>query len=182
MIEATTKRIEKTAYLTSLLYTVINRSRGKDGTQASDTQTLLQTVYLCINRLSPDYIGVELGIGESLLIKAISESTGRSVPSIKADLKKEGDLGLVAIVGTVGFPTSFFTQGYAELQSQSTNHLQTQDIDCAKRLWSAGRNCAYKWSPVPSKEDEDHHRAPRCLSDYDRKQHFLGGKIYHSLP
>ncbi|KAG1899249.1 uncharacterized protein F5891DRAFT_1234663 [Suillus fuscotomentosus] len=62
-----------------------------------DSNSLLQSVYLCINRLSPDYVGVELGIGESLLIKAISESTGRSLATIKADLKKEGDLGLVAM-------------------------------------------------------------------------------------
>jgi DNA ligase 1 len=31
-----------------------------------------------------------------LLVKAISESTGRSLAVVKADLKKEGDLGLVA--------------------------------------------------------------------------------------
>jgi DNA ligase-1 len=48
--------------------------------------------------LSPDHVGVELGIGKSLLIKAISESTGRSVATVKADLKKEADLGLVAMV------------------------------------------------------------------------------------
>jgi DNA ligase-1 len=46
--------------------------------------------------LSPDYIGIELGIGESLLVKAISATTGRSAATVKADLKKEGDLGLVA--------------------------------------------------------------------------------------
>jgi DNA ligase N terminus len=49
-------------------------------------------------QLCPDYTGIELGIGESLLIKAIGESTGRSLQLIKADLKKEGDLGLVAMV------------------------------------------------------------------------------------
>ncbi len=49
-------------------------------------------------QLCPDYEGTELGIGESLLIKAIAESTGRSLALIKADLKKEGDLGLVAMV------------------------------------------------------------------------------------
>jgi DNA ligase-1 len=98
LIEGTTKRIEKTSYLTSLLYTVIHRSRGAKGDQPPDTESLLQTIYLCINRLSPDYVGIELGIGESLLIKAISESTGRTIPSIKAELKKEGDLGLVAMV------------------------------------------------------------------------------------
>ncbi|KAJ7293561.1 ATP-dependent DNA ligase [Mycena rebaudengoi] len=91
LIEATTKRLEKTALLTSFLYLVIQRSAP------DDPKSLLQAVYLCINRLSPDYIGVELGIGESLLIKAIGESTGRSVAVIKADLKKEGDLGLVAM-------------------------------------------------------------------------------------
>ena len=49
-------------------------------------------------QLCPDYEGIELGIGESLLIKAISVSTGRSLATVKADLKKEGDLGLVAMV------------------------------------------------------------------------------------
>jgi DNA ligase 1 len=51
-----------------------------------------------IPQLCPDYTGIELGIGESLLIKAIGESTGRSLQLIKAELKKEGDLGLVAMV------------------------------------------------------------------------------------
>ncbi|KAF8807388.1 ATP-dependent DNA ligase [Phlegmacium glaucopus] len=91
LIEGTTKRLEKTAILTSFLLLVIQRSAK------TDHKSLLQAVYLCINRLSPDYVGVELGIGESLLIKAIGESTGRSTALIKADLKKEGDLGLVAM-------------------------------------------------------------------------------------
>ncbi|KAF9478532.1 ATP-dependent DNA ligase [Pholiota conissans] len=91
LIEATTKRLEKTAILTSFLLLVIQRSAK------NDPKSLLQSIYLCINRLSPDYVGVELGIGESLLIKAIGESTGRSLSLIKSDLKKEGDLGLVAM-------------------------------------------------------------------------------------
>lgn len=90
LIESTTKRIEKTSYLTTFLLLVIQRSAP------GDTESLLHAVYLCINRLSPDYIGIELGIGESLLVKAICESTGRSTATVKADLKKEGDLGLVA--------------------------------------------------------------------------------------
>jgi DNA ligase 1 len=43
-------------------------------------------------------MGIELGIGESLLIKAIAESTGRKPKDLQVDLKKEGDLGLVAMV------------------------------------------------------------------------------------
>ncbi|KIM66216.1 hypothetical protein SCLCIDRAFT_1211444 [Scleroderma citrinum Foug A] len=91
LIEATTKRLEKTSLLTSFFLLVIQRSAK------GDSNSLLQAVYLCINRLCPDYVGVELGIGESLLIKAISESTGRSISTLKAELKKEGDLGLVAM-------------------------------------------------------------------------------------
>lgn len=45
LIEATTKRLEKTALLTSFLYLVIQRSA--DG----DSKSLLQAVYLCINRV-----------------------------------------------------------------------------------------------------------------------------------
>ncbi|TFK41176.1 ATP-dependent DNA ligase [Crucibulum laeve] len=91
LIESTTKRLEKNAFLTCFLLLVIQRS------EKGEYNSLLQAVYLCINRLSPDYVGVELGIGESLLVKAIAESTGRSIAVIKADLKREGDLGLVAM-------------------------------------------------------------------------------------
>jgi|SRR6266850_7268699 len=45
LIEATTKRIEKTSLLTSLMLLVIQRGK------AGDTDSLLRTVYLCINRV-----------------------------------------------------------------------------------------------------------------------------------
>jgi hypothetical protein len=77
--------------------------------------------------LSPDYIGIELGIGESLLIKAIGESTGRSIAVIKGELKKEGDLGLVAMVGSVGpirVPLQVVEFSCAELQKQPEDTIQ----------------------------------------------------------
>jgi DNA ligase-1 len=110
-IERTTKRLEILELLTQFLLAVAKRDTS---TQTKDSN-LLKVVYLCINRVSghltegqnpmtdvsqlcPDYMGIELGIGEMLLVKAIAESTGRATTKIKEDLRKEGDLGKVAMV------------------------------------------------------------------------------------
>ncbi|GAA5822608.1 hypothetical protein JCM5353_005502 [Sporobolomyces roseus] len=85
-IDATTKRLEISAYLTRFLVDVIEKT-PKD---------LLRTVYLCINRLAPEYESLELGIGESLLMKAIGESCGRTLAQVKSEYKDIGDLGEVA--------------------------------------------------------------------------------------
>ncbi|RLV90065.1 DNA ligase 1 [Spathaspora sp. JA1] len=69
---------------------------------------LIKIVYLVINRLGPDYEpGLELGLGETLLIKAISEGYGRSLSKVRADYKDAGDLGLVAQRSRSGQPTMF---------------------------------------------------------------------------
>lgn len=96
-IEATTKRLVISELLTKFFLTVI----------ALSPQHLLQTVYLCINRVCPDYEGLELGIGEGLLVKAIAEATGRSLAQIKKDYQETGDLGMVAKNSRANQPMMF---------------------------------------------------------------------------
>ncbi|KAI7875765.1 ATP-dependent DNA ligase [Lichtheimia hyalospora FSU 10163] len=83
---STTKRTEITEYLVSLFLKIIQQTPN----------ALLHTLYMCINKLCPDYEGLELGIGESLLVKAIAQSTGRKPEKIQEDYSKTGDLGTVA--------------------------------------------------------------------------------------
>ncbi|KAG9288263.1 hypothetical protein G9A89_021294 [Geosiphon pyriformis] len=85
-IEATTKRLSIQEYLTTFLSRVIEKT----------PDNLLQSLYLCINRICPEYESLELGIGETTLVKAIAEATGRNNSSIKNDLAKLGDIGEVA--------------------------------------------------------------------------------------
>lgn len=59
-------------------------------------ENLLPCIYLCINQLGPTFSAPELGIGETILMKAVGAATGRSMAKIKADYEEVGDLGTVA--------------------------------------------------------------------------------------
>ncbi|KAI5304107.1 hypothetical protein KEM56_006846 [Ascosphaera pollenicola] len=96
-IEMTTKRLAILEYCSLFLRQVLRLT----------PEDLLSTVQLMINKLAADYAGIELGIGESLIMKAIGESTGRSLSVIKADQQEIGDLGLVAAKSRSNQPTMF---------------------------------------------------------------------------
>lgn len=96
-IEMTTKRLEILAHCSLFLRQVLRLTPGD----------LLPTILLMINKLAADYSGIELGIGESLIMKAIGESTGRSLKDIKIDQNEIGDLGLVAAKSRSKQPTMF---------------------------------------------------------------------------
>ncbi|KAJ3083298.1 tRNA ligase [Quaeritorhiza haematococci] len=62
-----------------------------EATTKSDT-----TVAALSGGIGPEYQGKELGIGESILMKAIANASGRTLAKIKADVDAQGDLGSVA--------------------------------------------------------------------------------------
>lgn len=97
LVEMTTKRLIISAHCSLFLRQVMRLT----------PQDLLPTVQLMINKLAADYAGIELGIGESLIMKAIGETTGRSLQVIKADQNEIGDLGLVAAKSRSNQPTMF---------------------------------------------------------------------------
>lgn len=86
IIEETSGRLKMIEYLSNFFRSVIVLS----------PTNLLSCVYLCLNQCAPAYEGLELGIAETMLMKAIVQSTGRSMAQIKADANSIGDLGIVA--------------------------------------------------------------------------------------
>ncbi|KAJ5386875.1 hypothetical protein N7509_009416 [Penicillium cosmopolitanum] len=97
LVEMTSKRLVIMAHCSLFLQQVMRLTPND----------LLPTVQLMINKLAADYSGIELGIGESLIMKAIGETTGRSLAVIKTDQHEIGDLGLVAAKSRGNQPTMF---------------------------------------------------------------------------
>ncbi|CAF1113878.1 unnamed protein product [Adineta ricciae] len=94
-LSATLLLIEDTSARLEIIRILSNFFRSVRSLSAND---LVYSVYLCVNKVAPEYDGIELGIGETIIIKAIADSTGRTMDQVKADYKSKGDLGLVAEV------------------------------------------------------------------------------------
>ena len=82
-IEETTKRLEMTDFLVTLLMN-------------TPQEVLDKVVYLTQGKIYPDFVDLEIGIAEKLAMKAVARATGRSEEEIKKDLEKTGDLGETA--------------------------------------------------------------------------------------
>jgi DNA ligase-1 len=133
LIELTTKRLIMTQHCSLFLRQVLRLT----------PDDLLPTVLLMVNKLAADYAGIELGIGESLIMKAIGESTGRSLAIIKQDQKEIGDLGLVAVKSRANQPTMFKPKAltvrgvHKGLMDVATTSGNGRKVDLIKKLLSA---------------------------------------------
>lgn len=135
-IEMTSKRLEILAHCSLFLRQVMRLT----------PDDLLLAVLLMVNKLGADYTGVELGIGESFIMKAIGESTGRSLAVIKADQNEIGDLGLVATKSRSNQPTMFAPKpltvqsvfkGLLEIATMEGTGSQARKVSGIKKLLSS---------------------------------------------
>ncbi|XP_035217523.1 DNA ligase 1-like [Stegodyphus dumicola] len=115
---------------------------------------LLCSVYLCLNRLAPEYEGIELGIGETLLMKAVAQATGRTLEKIKAEVAVKGDLGLVAessrgnqkvMFAPPKLTVSSVFSKFKEIAQMSGNAVMSKKIDKIQALFVACRDCEAKY-------------------------------------
>ncbi|MDK2372615.1 MAG: ATP-dependent DNA ligase [Candidatus Korarchaeota archaeon] len=82
-IEATSGRLEMIDYLKKLFL-------------ETPPEILDKVVYLTLGSIAPAYEGVELGVGEKLLLKALSMATGISQDKLEAKYPELGDIGKLA--------------------------------------------------------------------------------------
>jgi DNA ligase-1 len=79
-MEQTSSRIALTEYLVALL-------------KKTPPDIIDKVTYLIQGKLYPDYEGIEMGIAEKMVIRAIASSSGRDVLKIERIYQKTGDLG-----------------------------------------------------------------------------------------
>ncbi|CAD6953172.1 unnamed protein product [Tilletia caries] len=86
LVSSTKSRITITTVLTNLLRVL----------RIHDPDAILPAVYLISNHIAPPYDGVELGLGGSVLHKAVQSVTGKSSRFLKNLWDRTGDAGDVA--------------------------------------------------------------------------------------
>ncbi|CAH8868521.1 unnamed protein product [Trichobilharzia szidati] len=143
-IEATSGRIKMTEILSNFF-----RSVG-----LLSPFDLTSCIYLCLNRLGPAYEGMELGIGETVLLKALAATTGVGIEHIRSSLKKHGDLGVVAetirsrqkiLSAPKPLTISVVFSKLKDIASMSGNSAQNKKVELIRSLLVACRESETKY-------------------------------------
>uniref|UniRef100_A0A5G2QEE4 DNA ligase n=1 Tax=Sus scrofa TaxID=9823 RepID=A0A5G2QEE4_PIG len=92
-VARTFEKIEEVSARLRMVETLSNLLRSVVALSPAD---LLPVLYLSLNRLGPPQQGLELGIGDGILLKAVAQATGRQLESVRAEVAEKGDVGLVA--------------------------------------------------------------------------------------
>eukprot|EP01084_Bolivina_argentea_P176499 305420_1 len=138
-ISSTTKRLEKTEILSRLFRSILVLRPSE----------LLYAIYLCCNEIAPPYVGIELGVGDTVILKALCESTGRKLRDIKCDYTKCGDLGDVAVTCRSSQNTLFKPKAltiknvyetFKEIASTKGTKSQQEKVRNIQRLFVAATN------------------------------------------
>jgi DNA ligase-1 len=82
-IESTLKRLEMRDLLANLF-------------KKTPKNIISEVTYLTQGKLYPDYMGIEIGLAEKLIVRAIALSSGKTEETIDTAYRKKGDLGEVA--------------------------------------------------------------------------------------
>lgn len=82
-IDTRSGRIEMTEVLSGLL-------------RNSSADEISSVCHMLLGKLAPDFEGIEIGLGDKMIIRAIASSTGYSVEKVTEEYRNLGDLGLVA--------------------------------------------------------------------------------------
>ena len=126
---------------------------------------LVKSIYLCLNKVGPDYENIELGlpiliffyhfqmnnlylyfysgIGPGILIKALSESTGRNAAQVKREIATLGDIGSFAetsksnqrlLVKPKPLMVNAVFDAFKSLASMTGNQMQNKKVEKIKSL------------------------------------------------
>jgi DNA ligase-1 len=106
-------------------------------------EDLIHLIYLSSNTVAPSYECVELGVGDSILIKAVGESFGTNPSIIKLNYNKQGDLGKVA-------ETAKSSQRTLNFATKSPKSLSVKEVLHTFRLIAANSTQKLKVEKIKS--------------------------------
>ncbi|XP_063109076.1 DNA ligase 1 isoform X2 [Cavia porcellus] len=138
-IEEVSARLRMVETLSNLLRSVV----------ALSPPDLLPVLYLTLNRLGPPQQGLELGVGDGVLLKAVAQATGRQLESVRAEAVEKGDIGLVAensrstqrlMLPPPPLTTSGVFSKFRDIARLTGNASMTKKMDIIKGLFVACRH------------------------------------------